>query len=156
MSELDLRGNNYLADGIHSKVLNTLKLGSRSTQELMLNIQHRLVELLSPSDFVTDCLAVMAVEGHIELRKGEWNIMPNGIAMANFLSFKASKKMKLSVADHYGYRPSASEYQGHELQTTSPRRGAYDFLALPSRYGSEYVPHPTAHLAESHKEQFSN
>jgi len=38
-------------------------------------------------------------------------------------------------------------YTGEELRDTCLRKGAYDFLALPSRYGDNLVAHPTAHLA---------
>ena len=147
MSELDLRGFNYLPNGIHNQVLLQLSLTPKAAGGLWETLVHPLKRMLSFTDFKVDCLGTLESEGHIVLSGTEYSITTEGRAMLNFLASQAHKPNTLTVAAKKSYTVPTGLYNGAELKVSTPRRGAYDFLAMPSRYGDEYKAHPTAHLA---------
>ena len=148
MSELDLRGHNYLPDGIHNQVLLQLSLNAQSLDGIWDSLVHPLKRLMSLNDFKIDCLEVLVSEGRIQLAGAEYSITGQGRAMLNFLASQSAKPKTLTVAAKKSYTVPIGFYNGAELKVSTPRRGAYDFLAMPSRYGDEYKAHPTAHLAQ--------
>lgn len=147
MSELYLRGHSYVPNGIHNQVLLQLSLLPKGAGGLWEDLVHPLKRMISFSDFKTDCLGTLEAEGHITLTGSEYSLTPEGRAMLNFLASQSVKPQTLTVAAKKEYTVPTGFYQGEELRISTFRRGAYDFLALPSLYGSEYKSHPTAHLA---------
>lgn len=157
MSELGLRGHNYLPNGIHNQVLLQLSLGNQTTDTLWKSLVHPLKRLMSLEEFTYDCLGILAQEGHITLvgqdgpvtmAGSECSLTSQGRAMLNFLASQVARSKTLTVAAKKEYTVPEGSYKGEELKVSTPRRGAYDFLALPSRIGDEYIQHPTAHLAK--------
>lgn len=128
------------------KVLQLLKTGPLCTLDLHAKLG---LEDLPPADLVSLVCNELQAGDVLDYYEGQWLLGDNGHALLNFLELKAkaSNPDKEIVAALRCYKPPAGSYNGDELKVTSPRRGAYDFLAKPSRMGDEFVAHPTAHLA---------
>jgi hypothetical protein len=106
------------------------------------------IRLISLDDLRDSYLKVMQHSDLVVQTGSVYSLSINGYAMLNFLNLKSDNRSKLSVVKKADLRFSGN-YSGEELKATCDRKGAYDFLGLPSRIGNDLVPHPTAHLAES-------
>lgn len=148
MRELDLRGFECKIDGVQHHLLRSLLEVPQGSQALYNQTTADFKGLYSLSDFVTDGLTVLSEQGYISYADTLWTITVQGRALANFLSMKSRSKSIPSVAGAWDYQVPRGSYQGTELQATVHRRGAYDFLRCPSRYGDVLVQHPTAHVAD--------
>jgi hypothetical protein len=148
MSELDLRGNEYLPGGLQQQVLLVLSIGNYTVDRVWDTLVHPLKRMLSITEFQRECLDVLEHEGHVSYFDSKYSLTSEGRVMLNFLASQNVRSKTLTIAAKKEYTVPEGSYQGDELKVSTPRRGAYDFLALPSRYGDDYVQHPTAHLAK--------
>jgi hypothetical protein len=106
------------------------------------------IRLISLDDLRDSYLKVMQHSDLVVQTGNVYSLSINGYAMLNFLNLKSDNRNKLAIVKKADLRTSGN-YSGEELKATCDRKGAYDFLGLPSRIGNDLVPHPTAHLAES-------
>lgn len=138
----------YATKGIEHRTLKALYEGiTLGSDELLAIVK---AEALSLADYVTDTLAAMAMAGMVLPVDRDWQLTTAGAACLNFLEAKAKMQAPrpLTVAAKKIYTPRNGDYAGTELQATVARKGAYDFLGLPSRFGDELISHPTSYLAQ--------
>lgn len=142
-----MSNHNLEIGGVAHKVLLQLKDGPASTLELYDRVQPNM----PAADLASIVCNQLQAEDVLDYWDGKWMLGANGLAMLNFLEFKAKNQDTTTptVAALRTYTPPSHHYAGNELKVTSPRAGAYDFLAKPSRMGDALVPHPTAHLANT-------
>ena len=146
MSEIDLRGHGFRVGGLHHSILKMLVTEPLPSRVLFEGIPESNKRFLSLPEFVTDVTSVMAMDGYLHYEKELWTLTDNGRAMLNFLEYKPPAPAVLTVAGKQRYNVPAGIYDGAELRGTCLRKGAYNFLALPSLYGNTLVDHPTAHI----------
>lgn len=143
----DLR-HQIRAGSLQHHVLRALKdLEGKDAEGIWGTLLPQKIRLISLDDLRDSYLKVMIVSDLVTQNGSLYSLTINGYAMLNFLNLKSSNRSKLSIVKRADLRTSGS-YSGEELKATCDRKGAYDFLGLPSRMGNELVPHPTAHLAE--------
>lgn len=142
-----MANHNIDLGGVEHKVLLQVKAGPVSTLDLHTTLQ----PTMSPADLASTVCNQLQAEDVLDYWDGKWMLGANGQALLNFLEFKAKNQTEATptVAALRTYKPPSHHYVGDELKVTSPRAGAYDFLAKPSRMGDALVPHPTAHLANT-------
>ena len=144
MTETDLRGHEFIADGLHHNILQLLFGEAMTSESLYAALPTKAKRFVSLPELVTDVTSVMVADGYLEYDRPLWRITDRGIGMLNFVNHKAAPPKVLSVAGKKEYTVPAGIYNGAELRDTCLRKGAYDFLALPSVYGDTHVPHRTA------------
>lgn len=141
---------NYETNSVEHKLLQQLGEHLTVTAEAMHEVGKAAKVLsFSLSEFMTDIVGKMAMNDHVRRNGDGWSLTVQGGAALNHLNAKAQalRTSQLSIAAKKTYTPSSGEYNGAELKVVVYRRGAYDFLALPSRFGDQLIQHPTAHLA---------
>lgn len=105
------------------------------------------IRLISLDDLRNSYLKTMRESDLISQNGSFYSLTLNGYAMLNFLNLKSSNRRAPVAAGRLDFKPSGN-YIGEELKGTCARKGAYDYLGLPSKMGNVLVPHPQAHLAE--------
>lgn len=150
MNQFNVAKDAYKAGGFQHKVLKLVRLEPLSSAALYEAVEGIGQVLVSVAEFVTDCASVMHQHGYLHFDHGKWSITSLGCGVLNELDMKqrAAEPRLVTVAAKKVYKPDPGTYLGLELQAVVYRKGAYDFLALPSRFGDTLIPHPTAHLAE--------
>jgi hypothetical protein len=144
----DLR-HQIRAGSLQHHILRTLKdLEGKDAEGIWGMLLPQKIRLISLDDLRGAYLKVMKDSDLVTQVGSVYSLTINGYAMLNFLNLKADNRSKLSPVKKADLATSGS-YSGEELKATCDRKGAYDFLGLPSRIGNALVPHPTAHLAES-------
>lgn len=151
MNQFNITKDAYKPNSFQHKVLTAL-----SRKEMLCHSElYEATEgvekfLVSVGEFVTDCLSVMALHQYIVYYQEQWQLTLVGRALLTDLNRRAEQLQPrmLSVAAKKVFKPDVGCYDGAELQVVVSRKGAYDFLGLPSRFGNLLVPHPTAYLAE--------
>jgi hypothetical protein len=144
MSNVDLRNHGIKADALQHEILKCLKLATMNSKDLYAALPPKSVRLMSVAELVTEVTSVMVVEGHLAYENSEWSLTQKGHTVLNYLSWKPPAPAELTVAAKKSYTVAQGSYDGAELRDTCLRKGAYDFLALPSLYGTTSVPHRTA------------
>lgn len=143
----DLR-HQIRAGSLQHHILRALKdLEGKDAEGIWGTLLPQKIRLISLDDLRDSYLKVMVVSDLVTQNGSLYSLTINGYAMLNFLNLKSDNRSKLSIVKRADLRTSGN-YSGEELKATCDRKGAYDFLGLPSRMGNELVPHPTAHLAE--------
>lgn len=154
MRELDLRGFECKVNGVQHRLLKQLLEVPQGSQALYNQTTDEFKGLYSLQDFITEGLTSLSAEGYISYADTLWAITVQGRALANFLDMKSRSKSIPTVAGSRDYQVPEGSYSGAELQATVHRRGAYDFLNCPSRYGEMRVQHPTAYIADLQEKNY--
>lgn len=131
----------FKPDNLNHQILKHLFVGSKTSAELYKSIP-RGKGFLSLTDFITDVVSVLYAEGYIAYTDGVWSLTSRGASTKNKL--EAPERPVGIVTPRRDYTVDSRSYSGAELRDTCLRKGAYDFLALPSLYGNTLVPHRTA------------
>ena len=106
------------------------------------------IRLISLDDLRNNYLKSMRLSDLVSQNGHLFALTLNGYAMLNFLNLKAGTRRSVTTVVSRAAFQASGVYTGEELKGTCLRKGAYDYLSLPSRMGGELVPHPQAHLSE--------
>ena len=136
----------FKPDNLNHEILKLLFTGSKTSAELYKGIPSGK-GFLSLTDFITDVASVLSAEGYITYTDGVWDITSRGASIKSKL--EAPERPVGIITPKRDYTVDSRSYSGLELKDTCLRKGAYDFLALPSLYGNTLVPHRTAGLYTS-------
>lgn len=151
--EEDLR-HQIRVGSIQHHILGVLKDSDSKDMETIWGdlLSKEKIRAISLEDLGAKFLKVMKDSDLVSQSGNSFSLTLNGYAILNFLDLKAHWRKDASTTLVKQAMPLWSGiYEGNELKATCPRKGAYDYLSLPSLMSGALVPHSQAHLAQSHR-----
>lgn len=133
-------------NSMQHEVLKLTFIQPRTSADLFRGLSSGVKGTMTLTEFVTDITSIMALDGHVTYADGIWDITSLGADTKQRLDSDNLPRRVGAIAAKRSYAVAKGSYDGAELRDTCLRKGAYDFLALPSLFANTLVPHKTAAL----------